>query len=45
MIRYMKNWDHVKFRWWELENSTAENAKMSDERGWCEDEIFYIPAE
>ena len=40
-----KDWDHVKFSWWEYENPSAEHAKMSDERGWWGEEIPYIPAE
>ncbi len=28
-----KDWDHIKFSWWGYRNPTAEQAKMSDERG------------
>ena len=40
-----KDWDHIKFSWWGYENPTAEDAKMSTERGWWGEEIPYIPAE
>ena len=40
-----KDWDHIKFSWWGYDNPTAEDAKMSDERGWWGEEIPYIPAE
>jgi hypothetical protein len=40
-----KDWNHVKFSWWEYENPTAEHAKMSAERGWWGEKIPYIPAE
>jgi hypothetical protein len=31
-----KDWDHIKFSWWEYENPTEKHAKMSTERGWWE---------
>jgi hypothetical protein len=40
-----KDWDHIKFSWWGYGNPTADDAKMSDERGWWGEEIPYIPAE
>ena len=40
-----KDWDHVKFSWWEYENPTAEHAQMSAEHGWWGEEIPYVPAE
>ena len=40
-----KDWDHWGFSWWGYKNPTAENAQMSQERGWWGEEIPYIPAE
>jgi len=40
-----KDWDHVMFSGWGYQNPTAEDAKMSTERGWWGEEIPYIPAE
>ena len=40
-----KDWDHIKFSWWGHSNVTAEDAQMSQERGWWGEEIPYIPAE
>ena len=40
-----KDWDHVKFSWWEYDNPTSEHAQKSSERGWWGEEIPYIPAE
>jgi hypothetical protein len=40
-----KDWDHVKFSWGGYKNPTAEDAKMSDDRGWWGEGIPYIPAE
>ena len=40
-----KNWNHVKFSWWQYRSPTAEHAKMSEEQGWWGEEIPYIPAE
>ena len=40
-----KDLDHIAFSWWGYSNPTAEDAKMSDERGWWGEEIPYIPAE
>jgi hypothetical protein len=36
-----KDWDHVKFSWWEYKNPTVENANMSTERGWWGKEMPY----
>jgi hypothetical protein len=40
-----KNWDHVKFSWWEYKSPTADHAKMSAEQNWWGKAIPYIPAE
>jgi hypothetical protein len=40
-----KDFDHIAFSWWGYSSPTAEDAKMSDERGWWGEEIPYIPAE
>lgn len=40
-----KDFDHIAFSWWGYTNPTAEDAKMSDDRGWWGEEIPYIPAE
>lgn len=40
-----KDWDHVKFSWGGYKNPTADDAKMSDDRGWWGEAIPYIPAE
>jgi hypothetical protein len=40
-----KDWEHIKFSWWGYNNPTAEEAAMSQERGWWGEEIPYIPAE
>jgi len=42
---WFKDWDHVKFSWWEYKNPTAEHAEMSYEGGWWGEEIPYMPAE
>jgi hypothetical protein len=39
-----KDWDHIKFSWWEYENPTEKHAKMSTERGWWGEEIPYMSA-
>jgi hypothetical protein len=40
-----KDWDHVKFSWGGYKNPTAEDAQMSNERGWWGEEVPYIAAE
>ena len=40
-----KDWSHIGFSWWGYNNPTAEDAKMSTDRGWWGEEIPYIPAE
>jgi len=40
-----KDGDHVKFSWGGYKNPTAEDAKMSGDRGWWGEEIPYIPAQ
>jgi len=40
-----KNWDHMKFSWWQYKQPTAEAAKMSNDQGWWGKAIPYIPAQ
>jgi hypothetical protein len=40
-----KDLDHIAFSWWGYKNPTAEDAKLSQERGWWGEAIPYIPAE
>ncbi len=40
-----KNWDHLKFSWWEYKSPSADHAKKSNDQSWWGREIPYIPAQ